>query len=165
MIRFRYVERAVAAGVDARLDVWMGMPHGFAGGIGNLKRQRKRWMPSVRFSLSGAGSHLTANRKARPRRKSRQARFFSSAELASKSGQNNRNCGKDADRAACSHTSARDSGAIAALQKGSVVSVHGDREHPPPLAAAFSTATVDGALLVDGNTVAPNSEAPFKKST
>jgi monoterpene epsilon-lactone hydrolase len=25
----RYVERAVAAGVDARLDVWMGMPHGF----------------------------------------------------------------------------------------------------------------------------------------
>lgn len=28
----RYVERAVAAGVDARVDVWMGMPHGFAGG-------------------------------------------------------------------------------------------------------------------------------------
>jgi len=25
----RYVERAVAAGVDARLDIWMGMPHGF----------------------------------------------------------------------------------------------------------------------------------------
>ena len=25
----RYVERADAAGVDARLDVWMGMPHGF----------------------------------------------------------------------------------------------------------------------------------------
>ena len=25
----RYVERAVAAGVDARADVWMGMPHGF----------------------------------------------------------------------------------------------------------------------------------------
>jgi monoterpene epsilon-lactone hydrolase len=25
----RYVERAVAAGADARLDVWMGMPHGF----------------------------------------------------------------------------------------------------------------------------------------
>jgi acetyl esterase/lipase len=33
----RYVERAVAAGVDARLDVWMGMPHGFAGSIGKLK--------------------------------------------------------------------------------------------------------------------------------
>jgi len=25
----RYVERAVGAGVDAALDVWMGMPHGF----------------------------------------------------------------------------------------------------------------------------------------
>jgi epsilon-lactone hydrolase len=33
----RYVKRAVAAGVDARVDVWMGMPHGFAGGIGKLK--------------------------------------------------------------------------------------------------------------------------------
>jgi len=26
-----------AAGVDARLDVWMGMPHGFVAGIGRLK--------------------------------------------------------------------------------------------------------------------------------
>ena len=33
----RYVERAVAAGVDARLDVWMGMPHGFPASIGRLK--------------------------------------------------------------------------------------------------------------------------------
>jgi monoterpene epsilon-lactone hydrolase len=33
----RYVERAAAAGVDARLDVWMGMPHGFAGSVGQLK--------------------------------------------------------------------------------------------------------------------------------
>jgi monoterpene epsilon-lactone hydrolase len=32
-----YVERAVAAGTDAQLDVWMGMPHGFAGSIGRLK--------------------------------------------------------------------------------------------------------------------------------
>jgi monoterpene epsilon-lactone hydrolase len=31
-----YVERAVAAGVDARADVWMGMPHGFPGSIGRL---------------------------------------------------------------------------------------------------------------------------------
>ncbi len=31
-----YVERAVAAGVDAMLDVWEGMPHGFVGGIGRL---------------------------------------------------------------------------------------------------------------------------------
>jgi epsilon-lactone hydrolase len=33
----RYVERAVAVGVDARADVWMGMPHGFPGSIGRLK--------------------------------------------------------------------------------------------------------------------------------
>jgi epsilon-lactone hydrolase len=32
-----YVQRAVAAGVDARVHVWMGMPHGFAGRIGVLK--------------------------------------------------------------------------------------------------------------------------------
>jgi monoterpene epsilon-lactone hydrolase len=30
----RYVERAVAAGVDARLDVWTGMPHGFPAIVG-----------------------------------------------------------------------------------------------------------------------------------
>jgi epsilon-lactone hydrolase len=33
----RYVERAIAAGVDARLDVWMGMPHGFVAMIGAIK--------------------------------------------------------------------------------------------------------------------------------
>src|SRR5207302_165466 len=33
----RYVERAVASGVDARADVWMGMPHGFPANIGRLK--------------------------------------------------------------------------------------------------------------------------------
>ena len=32
----RYVERAVAAGVDAKLDLWMGMPHGFVNSVGNL---------------------------------------------------------------------------------------------------------------------------------
>jgi epsilon-lactone hydrolase len=32
----RYVERAVMAGVDARVDVWEGMPHGFLSGIGTL---------------------------------------------------------------------------------------------------------------------------------
>ena len=32
----RYVERAVAAGVDAELDVWMGMPHGFVTGVGEF---------------------------------------------------------------------------------------------------------------------------------
>jgi epsilon-lactone hydrolase len=33
----RFVERAVAAGIDARLDVWGGMPHGFVGGIGQTQ--------------------------------------------------------------------------------------------------------------------------------
>jgi monoterpene epsilon-lactone hydrolase len=33
----RYFERAVAAGVDVRADVWMGMPHGFPASIGKLK--------------------------------------------------------------------------------------------------------------------------------
>jgi monoterpene epsilon-lactone hydrolase len=33
----RYIERAIAAGVDARLDVWTGMAHGFAGSVGKLK--------------------------------------------------------------------------------------------------------------------------------
>jgi acetyl esterase/lipase len=33
----RFVERAVAAGVDARLDVWQGMPHGFIGTIGQTQ--------------------------------------------------------------------------------------------------------------------------------
>ena len=33
----RYIERAVAEGVDARLDVWTGMPHGFVASIGTLK--------------------------------------------------------------------------------------------------------------------------------
>jgi acetyl esterase/lipase len=33
----RYVERAVAAGVDAKLDIWMGMPHGFVTNVGGFK--------------------------------------------------------------------------------------------------------------------------------
>jgi acetyl esterase/lipase len=32
----RFVERAVAAGADARLDVWEGMAHGFLGSVGRL---------------------------------------------------------------------------------------------------------------------------------
>jgi monoterpene epsilon-lactone hydrolase len=37
----RYVKRAVAAGVDAELDVWMGMPHGFVTGIGQFDAARQ----------------------------------------------------------------------------------------------------------------------------
>ena len=33
----RYVARAIVEGVDAKLDVWMGMPHGFVGRVGALK--------------------------------------------------------------------------------------------------------------------------------
>jgi acetyl esterase/lipase len=33
----RLIERAVAGGVDARLDVWEGMPHGFVGAIGPME--------------------------------------------------------------------------------------------------------------------------------
>jgi acetyl esterase/lipase len=32
----RFVEKASAAGVDARLETWLGMPHGFAGAVGQL---------------------------------------------------------------------------------------------------------------------------------
>ena len=37
----RYVERAVAAGANAELDVWMGMPHGFVSGIGQFDAARQ----------------------------------------------------------------------------------------------------------------------------
>jgi acetyl esterase/lipase len=33
----RYVERAIAAGVDATLDLWLGMAHGFTVHVGKLK--------------------------------------------------------------------------------------------------------------------------------
>jgi len=33
----RYFAKAIAAGVDAKLDIWMGMPHGFVGRVGALK--------------------------------------------------------------------------------------------------------------------------------
>lgn len=33
----RYATRAVTASIDARLDVWMGMPHGFPASVGKLK--------------------------------------------------------------------------------------------------------------------------------
>ncbi|MFM0111324.1 alpha/beta hydrolase [Paraburkholderia nemoris] len=46
-----YIERAVAAGTDARLDVWMGMPHGFAGSIGSLKASAQ--------ALDAVGGFLT----------------------------------------------------------------------------------------------------------
>jgi len=47
----RYVARAVAAGVDAALDVWMGMPHGFVTGI--------REFDAARRALNAIGAFLT----------------------------------------------------------------------------------------------------------
>lgn len=37
----RYVERAAAAGVDARVEIWEGMPHGFIGSVGHLEASAK----------------------------------------------------------------------------------------------------------------------------
>jgi epsilon-lactone hydrolase len=47
----RYVERAVAAGVDAELDVWMGMPHGFVADVGRFNAARQ--------ALNAIGAFLT----------------------------------------------------------------------------------------------------------
>jgi monoterpene epsilon-lactone hydrolase len=47
----RYVERAVGASVDVRVDVWMGMPHGFTGSIGRLKAAAQ--------ALDAVGAFLT----------------------------------------------------------------------------------------------------------
>jgi epsilon-lactone hydrolase len=55
----RYVERAVAAGVDARADVWMGMPHGFPASIGRLK--------AAALALDAIGAFLAERLQARAR--------------------------------------------------------------------------------------------------
>ena len=47
----RYVERAAAAGVDARLEVWMGMHHGFVSLIGMVK--------AATLSLDAIGGFLS----------------------------------------------------------------------------------------------------------
>jgi epsilon-lactone hydrolase len=53
----RYLERAVAGGVDARLDVWTGMPHGFVAIIGPIKASAQ--------ALDVIGLFLTNNFKGR----------------------------------------------------------------------------------------------------
>jgi acetyl esterase/lipase len=45
----RYVEKALAAGVDAKLDVWLGMPHGFALNIGMFDASAKALESSGAF--------------------------------------------------------------------------------------------------------------------
>jgi len=53
----RYVERAVADGVDARLDVWTGMPHGFVAIIGPIRASAQ--------ALDAVGLFLTDSFKGR----------------------------------------------------------------------------------------------------
>jgi acetyl esterase/lipase len=55
----RYVERAVAGGVDARLDVWTGMPHGFVAIIGPIRASAQ--------ALDAIGLFLTDSFKGRNR--------------------------------------------------------------------------------------------------
>lgn len=65
-----YVERAVAAGVDAKLDVWEGMPHGFLStvgrtnaatsaleAIGNFLALRLSTKPGNQFDTTGIKEH------------------------------------------------------------------------------------------------------------
>jgi acetyl esterase/lipase len=49
----RYVAKAVAAGVDARVEVWQGMMHVFPSSIGQLARPMPHWLPPGRFSPTG----------------------------------------------------------------------------------------------------------------
>ena len=52
----RYVERAVKAGVDAKLDVWMGMPHGFVINIGGFNAATQALKASGAFLTERLGS-------------------------------------------------------------------------------------------------------------
>ena len=52
----RYVERAVAAGVDARLDIWMGMPHGFVTNVGGFNVATQALKASGAFLSERLGS-------------------------------------------------------------------------------------------------------------
>jgi epsilon-lactone hydrolase len=48
----RYVDRAIAAGVDAKAEVWEGMPHGFLGNVGRFD--------AATAALAEIGEFLTA---------------------------------------------------------------------------------------------------------
>lgn len=52
----RYVDRAVAAGVDATLNVWMGMPHGFVTGVGRYNAAKKALNAVGEFLAERLGS-------------------------------------------------------------------------------------------------------------
>ena len=57
-----YVERAVGAGVDATLAIWLGMPHGFINGVGKLNAATQA-LRAIGTFLEGAagGGALSAS--------------------------------------------------------------------------------------------------------
>jgi epsilon-lactone hydrolase len=57
----RFAARAVAAGVDARLDAWQGMPHGFIGTIGQTQAAAGA-LSAIGEFLSSRLSPASANR-------------------------------------------------------------------------------------------------------
>jgi acetyl esterase/lipase len=62
----RYAERAIAAGVDARLDIWTGMPHGFVATIGAVKAAAEALDASGLFlteRLQGLTTHGTRSNR------------------------------------------------------------------------------------------------------
>ena len=62
----RYVEHAIAAGVDARLDVWTGMPHGFVATIGAVKAAAQALDATGLFlteRLQGLTTHYTGSNR------------------------------------------------------------------------------------------------------
>jgi epsilon-lactone hydrolase len=52
----RYVENAVAAGVNAKLDIWMGMPHGFVTNVGRFNAATQALKASGAFLTERMGS-------------------------------------------------------------------------------------------------------------
>ena len=54
----RYVELAVAAGVDARLDVWMGMPHGFVTGVDKYNAAKEAFHAVGEFLAQRLGGDI-----------------------------------------------------------------------------------------------------------
>jgi acetyl esterase/lipase len=52
----RYVEHAVLAGVDAKVDIWMGMPHGFVTNVGGFNAATQALQASGAFLTERLGS-------------------------------------------------------------------------------------------------------------
>jgi len=51
----RYVERAIVAGVDARLDLWMGMSHGFVTGVDRYNAAKEALAAAGQFFADRLG--------------------------------------------------------------------------------------------------------------